>query len=95
MQAQGAEQEEAATVLGASGLQTFFRVTLPNIKWGLLYGVILCNARALGEFGAVSIVSCHIRGATNTMPLRVEILYNNEYQFAAAFAAERPTRAFN
>jgi sulfate transport system permease protein len=85
MQAQGTEQEEAATVLGASGWQTFARVTLPNIKWGLLYGVILCNARAMGEFGAVSVVSGHIRGATNTLPLQVEILYN-EYQFAAAFA---------
>ena len=85
MQAQGTEQEEAATVLGASGWQTFFRVTLPNIKWGLLYGVILCNARAMGEFGAVSVVSGHIRGATNTLPLHVEVLYN-EYQFAAAFA---------
>jgi sulfate/thiosulfate transport system permease protein len=85
MQAQGTEQEEAATVLGASGWQTFVRVTLPNIKWGLLYGVILCNARAMGEFGAVSVVSGHIRGATNTLPLHVEILYN-EYQFAAAFA---------
>ncbi len=85
MQAQGTEQEEAATVLGASGWQTFLRVTLPNVKWGLLYGVILCNARAMGEFGAVSVVSGHIRGATNTLPLHVEILYN-EYQFAAAFA---------
>jgi sulfate transport system permease protein len=85
MQAQGNEQEEAAIVLGASGWQTFWRVTLPNIKWGLLYGVILCNARAMGEFGAVSVVSGHIRGATNTLPLQVEILYN-EYQFAAAFA---------
>src|SRR5438132_8709923 len=85
MQAQGNEQEEAATVLGAGGWQTFVRVTLPNIKWGLLYGVILCNARAMGEFGAVSVVSGHIRGATNTVPLHVEILYN-EYQFAAAFA---------
>jgi sulfate transport system permease protein len=85
MQAQGTEQEEAATVLGASGWQTFARVTLPNVKWGLLYGVILCNARAMGEFGAVSVVSGHIRGATNTLPLHVEILYN-EYQFAAAFA---------
>jgi len=85
MQAQGTEQEEAATVLGAGGWQTFFRVTLPNVKWGLLYGVILCNARAMGEFGAVSVVSGHIRGATNTLPLHVEILYN-EYQFAAAFA---------
>ena len=85
MQAQGSEQEEAAAVLGASGWQTFSRVTLPNIKWALLYGVILCNARAMGEFGAVSVVSGHIRGQTNTMPLHIEILYN-EYQFAAAFA---------
>ena len=85
MQAQGIEQEEAATVLGASGWQTFWRITVPNIKWGLLYGVILCNARAMGEFGAVSVVSGHIRGETNTMPLHVEILYN-EYNFAAAFA---------
>jgi sulfate/thiosulfate transport system permease protein len=85
MQAQGKEEEEAAAVLGASGWQMFLRVTLPNIKWGLLYGVILCNARAMGEFGAVSVVSGHIRGSTNTMPLHVEILYN-EYQFAAAFA---------
>jgi len=85
MQAQGRDEEEAATVLGASGWQTFRRVTLPNIKWGLLYGVILCNARAMGEFGAVSVVSGHIRGLTNTLPLHVEILYN-EYQFAAAFA---------
>jgi sulfate transport system permease protein len=85
MQAQGRDEEEAAIVLGASGWQTFWRVTLPNIKWGLLYGVILCNARAMGEFGAVSVVSGHIRGQTNTMPLHVEILYN-EYQFAAAFA---------
>lgn len=85
MQAQGAEEEEAAIVLGASGWQTFWRVTLPNIKWGLLYGVILCNARAMGEFGAVSVVSGHIRGETNTIPLHVEILYN-EYQFAASFA---------
>ena len=85
MQAQGVEQEEAATVLGASGWQTFWRVTLPNVKWALLYGVILCNARAMGEFGAVSVVSGHIRGQTNTMPLHIEILYN-EYQFAAAFA---------
>jgi sulfate transport system permease protein len=85
MQAQGREEEEAAAVLGASGWQTFWRVTLPNIKWGLLYGVILCNARAMGEFGAVSVVSGHIRGETNTLPLHIEILYN-EYQFAAAFA---------
>ncbi len=85
MEAQGREEEEAATVLGASGWQTFWRVTLPNVKWGLLYGVILCNARAFGEFGAVSVVSGHIRGQTNTMPLHVEILYN-EYNFAAAFA---------
>jgi sulfate/thiosulfate transport system permease protein len=85
MEAQGREEEEAATVLGANGWQTFWRVTLPNIKWGLVYGVILCNARAMGEFGAVSVVSGHIRGETNTMPLHVEILYN-EYNFAAAFA---------
>jgi sulfate transport system permease protein len=85
MQEQGTQEEEAATSLGASGLQTFFRVTLPNIKWGVLYGVLLCNARAMGEFGAVSVVSGHIRGETNTMPLLVEILYN-EYQFVAAFA---------
>ena len=85
MQAQGAEEEEAAVVLGASGWQTFYKVTLPNIKWGLLYGAILCNAGAMGEFGAVSVVSGHIRGSTNTMPLHVEILYN-EYNFAAAFA---------
>jgi sulfate transport system permease protein len=85
MQAQGREEEEAAVVLGAGGWQTFWRVTLPNIKWGLLYGVILCNARAMGEFGAVSVVSGHIRGETNTLPLHIEILYN-EYQFAAAFA---------
>ena len=85
MQSQGNEEEEAALVLGASGWSTFRRVTLPNIKWGLLYGVILCNARAMGEFGAVSVVSGHIRGETNTMPLQVEILYN-EYNFAAAFA---------
>ncbi|MEJ6005551.1 sulfate ABC transporter permease subunit CysW [Paucibacter sp. AS339] len=85
MQAQGRDEEEAATVLGATGWQTFWRVTLPNVKWGLLYGVILCNARAMGEFGAVSVVSGHIRGQTNTLPLHVEILYN-EYQFAAAFA---------
>ncbi|HVR48203.1 MAG TPA: sulfate ABC transporter permease subunit CysW [Pseudorhodoferax sp.] len=85
MQAQGNEEEQAAIVLGASGWQTFWHVTLPNIKWGLLYGVILCNARAMGEFGAVSVVSGHIRGQTNTMPLHVEILYN-EYQSVAAFA---------
>jgi len=85
MQAQGREEEEAAVVLGARGWDLFRRVTLPNIKWGLLYGVILCNARAMGEFGAVSVVSGHIRGSTNTLPLQVEILYN-EYQFAAAFA---------
>ena len=85
MQAQGTEQEEAARVLGANGWQIFWRVTLPNIKWALLYGVILCNARAMGEFGAVSVVSGHIRGQTNTMPLHIEIAYN-EYQFAAAFA---------
>jgi sulfate transport system permease protein len=85
MQAQGKGDEEAALVLGANGWQTFWRVTLPNIKWGLLYGVILCNARAMGEFGAVSVVSGHIRGQTNTMPLHIEILYN-EYNLAAAFA---------
>ena len=85
MQEQGTEEEEAAIVLGASGWQTFRRVTLPNIKWGLLYGLILCNARAMGEFGAVSVVSGHIRGETNTLPLHVEILYN-EYAFAASFA---------
>ena len=85
IQAQGNEEEEAALTLGASGWQTFFRVTIPNVKWGLLYGVILCNARAMGEFGAVSVVSGHIRGLTNTMPLHIEILYN-EYQFVAAFA---------
>jgi sulfate transport system permease protein len=85
MEAQGTEEEEAATVLGAGGWKTFWRVTLPNIKWGLLYSVILCNARAMGEFGAVSVVSGHIRGKTNTLPLHVEILYN-EYNFSAAFA---------
>jgi sulfate/thiosulfate transport system permease protein len=85
MQAQGTEQEEAARVLGAGGWQIFRRITLPNVKWALLYGVILCNARAMGEFGAVSVVSGHIRGQTTTMPLHIEILYN-EYQFAAAFA---------
>jgi sulfate transport system permease protein len=85
MQAQGSEEEEAARVLGAGGWQMFWRVTLPNIKWGLLYGVILCNARAMGEFGAVSVVSGHIRGASNTIPLHAEILYN-EYNSAGAFA---------
>lgn len=85
MQAQGREEEEAAAVLGANGWKTLWYVTLPNVKWGLLYGVILCNARAMGEFGAVSVVSGHIRGETNTMPLHVEILYN-EYNFTAAFA---------
>jgi sulfate transport system permease protein len=85
MQAQGNDEEQAAIVLGATGWQTFWYVTLPNIKWGLIYGVILCNARAMGEFGAVSVVSGHIRGQTNTLPLHVEILYN-EYQSAAAFA---------
>jgi sulfate transport system permease protein len=85
MQEQGTHEEEAAISLGASGFQTFFRVTLPNIKWGVLYGVLLCNARAMGEFGAVSVVSGHIRGETNTMPLLVEILYN-EYQFVSSFA---------
>jgi sulfate/thiosulfate transport system permease protein len=86
MQAQGSEEEEAALTLGASGWQTFRRVSLPKIRWGLVYGVVLCNARAMGEFGAVSVVSGHIRGRTTTLPLHVEILYN-EYQFAAAFAA--------
>jgi sulfate/thiosulfate transport system permease protein len=85
MEASGAHEEEAARVLGAGGWQTFFRVTLPNIKWGVVYGVILCTARVLGEFGAVSVVSGHIRGVTNTLPLHVEILYN-EYRFQAAFA---------
>jgi len=85
MQAQGSDEEQAAIVLGATGWQTFWYVTLPNIKWGLVYGVILCNARAMGEFGAVSVVSGHIRGQTNTLPLHVEILYN-EYQSVAAFA---------
>jgi sulfate transport system permease protein len=85
MQEQGTEEEEAAMLLGASGFTTFWRVTLPNVKWALLYGVLLCNARAMGEFGAVSVVSGHIRGMTNTIPLHVEILYN-EYNFAAAFA---------
>lgn len=85
MQSQGTDEEEAALTLGANGIQTFFRVTLPNIQWGLLYGIILCNARAMGEFGAVSVVSGHLRGVTNTLPLHVEILYN-EYKFSAAFA---------
>ncbi|MDX9866393.1 MAG: sulfate ABC transporter permease subunit CysW [Kiritimatiellia bacterium] len=85
MTEQGAEEEEAALSLGANGWQTFAKVTLPNIKWGLLYGIILCNARAMGEFGAVSVVSGHIRGETNTLPLHVEVLYN-EYRFTAAFA---------
>jgi sulfate transport system permease protein len=85
MESQGSDQEEAAVTLGARGWQIFLRVTLPNIKWGLLYGVLLCNARAMGEFGAVSVVSGHIRGKTNTLPLHVEVLYN-EYQFSAAFA---------
>src|SRR6185369_6566515 len=85
MQSQGTDEEEAARILGAGGLLTFLRVTLPNVKWALLYGVILCNARAMGEFGAVSVVSGHIRGRTTTMPLQVEILYN-EYDFTGAFA---------
>jgi sulfate transport system permease protein len=85
MESQGTDEEEAALVLGASGWQMFFKITLPNIKWGLLYGVVLCSARALGEFGAVSVVSGHIRGQTNTLPLHVEILYN-EYNYSGAFA---------
>jgi len=85
LETQGREQEEAAAILGASGWQTFFRVTLPNMKWALLSGVVLCGSRAMGEFGAVSVVSGHIRGETNTLPLHVEILYD-EYQFSAAFA---------
>jgi sulfate transport system permease protein len=85
MKAQGSDEEQAAMTLGAGGFKTFWRVTLPNIKWGLFYGVILCNARAMGEFGAVSVVSGHIRGETNTLPLHIEILYN-EYNFSAAFA---------
>ena len=88
MQEIGNDEEQAALLLGASGFQTFLKVTLPNIKWGLLYGVILCNARAMGEFGAVSVVSGHIQGVTNTMPLQVEILYN-EYNFVAAFAVSK------
>ena len=85
MAAQGNDEEEAALTLGANGWQTFLKVTLPNVKWALLYGVILCNARAMGEFGAVSVVSGHIRGLTNTMPLQIEVLYN-DYQFVPAFA---------
>ncbi|MNN74821.1 Sulfate transport system permease protein CysW [compost metagenome] len=85
MEDQGQQEEEAAVTLGAKGWTVFWKITLPNIKWGLLYGVILCNARAMGEFGAVSVVSGHIRGETNTLPLHVEILYN-EYQFSASFA---------
>jgi sulfate transport system permease protein len=85
MQEQGTEEEQAAVLLGANGWQTFWHVTLPNVRWALLYGVVLCNARAMGEFGAVSVVSGHIRGRTNTMPLHVEILYN-EYNFVGAFA---------
>jgi sulfate transport system permease protein len=85
MEDQGQQEEEAAVMLGARGWRIFWKVTLPNIKWGLLYGIILCNARAMGEFGAVSVVSGHIRGETNTLPLHVEILYN-EYQFSASFA---------
>jgi sulfate transport system permease protein len=85
MEAQGSDEEEAAITLGASGWQTFLRVSLPKIRWGLVYGIVLCNARAMGEFGAVSVVSGHIRGLTTTLPLHVEILYN-EYQFSAAFA---------
>ncbi|TVQ59699.1 MAG: sulfate ABC transporter permease subunit CysW [Phycisphaerales bacterium] len=85
MQAQGTDEEQSALTLGASGWQMFWRVTLPNVKWGLIYGVILCNARAMGEFGAVSVVSGHIRGLTNTMPLHIEVLYN-DYQFTASFA---------
>jgi sulfate transport system permease protein len=85
MQKQGSDREEAAVLLGASGWQTFARVTLPNIKWGLLYGVLLCNGRAIGEFGAVAVISGHISGLTNTMPLHIEVLYN-DYAFQAAFA---------
>ena len=85
MNAQGTDEEEAAAMMGASGFKIFRKITLPNIKWGLIYGVILCAARAMGEFGAVSVVSGHIRGKTNTLPLHIEILYN-EYQFSAAFA---------
>jgi sulfate transport system permease protein len=86
MQQQGADEEAAALTLGASGFTTFYRVTLPNIRWALLYGVLLCNARAMGEFGAVSVVSGHVRGLTNTLPLHVEVLYN-DYDFVGAFAA--------
>jgi sulfate transport system permease protein len=85
MQAQGTDEEHAALTLGAGGWQTFWRVTLPNIRWGLLYGILLCNARAMGEFGAVSVVSGHVRGVSNTMPLHVQVLYD-DYKFAAAFA---------
>ncbi|MBO5650017.1 MAG: ABC transporter permease subunit, partial [Selenomonas sp.] len=85
MEAQGRQEEEAAALMGASGWRIFWQITLPNIKWGLLYGIILCSARAMGEFGAVSVVSGHIRGKTNTLPLHIEILYN-EYNFTAAFA---------
>ncbi len=96
MQAQGNDEEEAALTLGASGWKTFLRVTLPNVKWALLYGIILCNARAMGEFGAVSVVSGHIRGLTDTMPLQIEILYN-DYQFVAGlcgrFACWRCSRS--
>jgi sulfate transport system permease protein len=86
MQAQGTEEEQAAMTLGAGGLRTFWHVTMPNIRWGLLYGVLLCNARAMGEFGAVSVVSGHIRGMTNTMPLQVEAMYNDPGEYSAAFA---------
>ena len=85
MESQGKDEEEAAAMMGAKGFTIFMKITLPNIKWGLLYGIVLCTARAMGEFGAVSVVSGHIRGKTNTLPLHIEILYN-EYQFAAAFA---------
>jgi sulfate transport system permease protein len=86
MQAQGTEEEQAALTLGAGGWRTFWHVTMPNIRWGLLYGVLLCNARAMGEFGAVSVVSGHVRGLTNTMPLQVEMLYNDPGAYSAAFA---------